>query len=140
ALLALNFQRAEALTSVVQTIVTVVVVIGSAPFGLVPATAAYAGRPIALLPLPALLLRWKGGVSIGTVLRAQGPVLLIAATMGAAVWLMRLVLEPLLNSVVLLGVLGIFGAIVYAVLVFKFLPESAAPYRRLLRLPASVAN
>ena len=59
ALLALNQQRAEALTSVVQTVVTVVVVVASAPFGLIPATAAYAGRPIALLPLPALLLRWR---------------------------------------------------------------------------------
>jgi O-antigen/teichoic acid export membrane protein len=135
ALLAMNLQRAEALTSVVQTLVTVVVVIASAPFGLIPATAAYAGRPIALLPLPALLLRWKSGVPIGTVLQAQVPVLLIAAAMGAAVWLLRVVLEPLLNSVVLLGVLGVFGAIVYTALVFKFLPESAAPYRRLLRLP-----
>jgi O-antigen/teichoic acid export membrane protein len=136
ALLALNQQRAEALTSVVQTIFTVVVVVASAPFGLIPATAAYAGRPIVLLPLPVLLLRWKGAVPVRAVLQAQMPVLLIASVMGATVWILRLVLEPLLNSVVLLGVLGIFGTVVYAGLVFKFLPESAAPYRRLLRLPA----
>jgi O-antigen/teichoic acid export membrane protein len=136
ALLALNLQRAEALTSVVQTVVTVVVVILSAPFGLVPATAAYAGRPIFLLPLPVALLRWKGGVPANTVLRAQMPVLLIASSMGAAVWLLRIALEPLLNSVVLLGLLGISGAVIYAAAVFRFLPESAAPYRRFLRLPA----
>jgi O-antigen/teichoic acid export membrane protein len=124
ALLALNLQRAEALTSVVQTLVTVVVVIVSAPFGLVPATAAYAGRPIFLLPLPALLLRWKSGVPVGTVLQAQGPVLLIASVMGAVVWALRLALEPFLNSLVLLGVLVACGGIVYAGLVLKFLPAS----------------
>jgi hypothetical protein len=50
--------------------------------------------------------------------------------------LLRIALEPLLNSVVLLGLLGISGAVIYAALVFRFLPESAAPYRRFLRLPA----
>jgi O-antigen/teichoic acid export membrane protein len=136
ALLALNLQRAEAVTSVVQTLVTVAVVLVSAPFGLIPATAAYAGRPIFLLPLPAALLRWKSGVPFSAILRAQVPVLLIAALMGAAVWIVRVALEPVLNSVILLGLLVACGGIVYAALLLKFLPESAAPYRRLLRLPA----
>ena len=140
ALLALNQQRAEALTSVVQTVITVIVVVGSAPFGLVPATAAYAGRPILLLPLPVALLARKGAVPASTVLRAQLPVLLIASLMGAAVWLLRLILEPLVNSVVLLGLLGVFGAVVYVGLVLKFLPDAAAPYRHFLRRRGPAAS
>jgi len=123
ALLALNQQKAEALTSIIQTAVTVVVVMVSAPFGLVPATAAYAARPIALLPLPALLLRWKGGVPVSAVLQAQLPVLLIASVMGIVVWLLRVSLEPFLNSVVLLALLVVCGGAVYAALLFKFLAE-----------------
>jgi len=133
ALLALNQQKAEALTSIIQTAVTVAVVMVSAPYGLVAATAAYAARPIALLPLPALLLRWKGGVPVSAVLQAQLPVLLIASVMGAVVWLLRVSLEPYLNSVVLLGLLVVCGGAVYAALLLKFLPEAAAPYRRFLR-------
>lgn len=136
ALLALNFQRAEALTSVVQTVATVAVVVASAPFGLIPATAAYAGRPILLLPLPAVLLRRKSGVPARAILQAQLPVLSIAMLMGAAVWILRVSLEPLLNSVVLLGLLVACGGIVYGGLLCRFLPESAAPYRRILRRPA----
>jgi hypothetical protein len=63
-------------------------------------------------------------VPVSTVLQAQGPVLLIASVMGAAVWALRLALEPFLNSVVLLGVLVACGGIVYAGLVLKFLPAS----------------
>jgi O-antigen/teichoic acid export membrane protein len=133
ALLALNQQKVEALTSVVQTLVTVVVVLVSAPFGVIPTTAAYAGRPFLLLPLPVALLRWKGAVPASLVLKAQLPVLSIAAVMGAIVWVLRVSLEPFLNSVVLLGLLVVCGAVVYAALVLRFLPESAAPYRRWLR-------
>jgi O-antigen/teichoic acid export membrane protein len=133
ALLALNQQKVEALTSVAQTVVTVAVVVVSAPLGLIPATAAYAGRPILLLPLPVTLLSWKGGVPASAVLRAQLPVLSIALVMGIIVWILRVSLEPFLNSVVLLGLLVVCGAVVYAALLLKFLPESAAPYRRFLR-------
>jgi O-antigen/teichoic acid export membrane protein len=135
ALLAMNFQRAEALTAIVQTVVTVATVMVSAPFGLVPATAAYSGRPIALLPLPVLLLRNRCAVPVRTILQAQLPVLLIASIMGAVVWVLRISLEPFLDGVLLLGVLVAAGALIYALLLLKFLPESAAPYRRLLRLP-----
>jgi O-antigen/teichoic acid export membrane protein len=133
ALLALNQQKVEALTSVVQTAVTVVVILVTAPLGLVPATAAFAARPILLLPLPVALLRWKGGVPASLVLKAQLPVLGLAAAMGAIVWILRVGLEPFLNSIVLLGLLVVTGAVVYAALLLKFLPEAAAPYRRFLR-------
>src|SRR5262249_54980950 len=133
ALLALNQQRLEALTSVVQTVVSVAVVMLSAPFGLVPATAAYAARPVFLFPLPLGLLRWKAAVPARLVLSAQLPVLGIASVMGAVLWILRVSLEPFLNSVVLLGLLVVCGGLVYAALLFRFLPESAPPYRRLLR-------
>ncbi len=137
-LMAQNFQKADALTAVVQTALTVLVVVVSAPFGLVIATAAFAGRPIVLLPLPAVLLRDKCAVPVRTIVRAQMPVLLISAAMGAVVWLLRIALEPYLNGVGLLALLVACGAGVYVLLLLRFLPDSAAPYRRILGLTPQV--
>jgi O-antigen/teichoic acid export membrane protein len=139
ALLALNLQFSEAALSIAQTIITVASVLLFAPFGLIPATAAIAFRPYLLLPVSTGLLQVKADVSWRSVTRTQAPVLCAALVMGAAVVLLRLWLQPLMNSVVLLAVLVAVGGAVYVALIAMLLPAYVQEFtaRMLSRLRPS---
>lgn len=126
-LLGLNRQSAQALISTVQTVTTVIAVWLFAPFGLVPASAAIAARPLAMLPLPLILGRRYGGLSWQRLLGCQAPVLAAAATMGAVVLLLQALLTPVLASIPRLLLLTVTGALVYAGLIRLLLPEFALP-------------
>jgi O-antigen/teichoic acid export membrane protein len=121
-LLALNHQSTEAMTTVVQTALTVVVVLAFAPLGLIAASAAYAARPLLLLPLPARLVQLKCHVSARLLFDAQRPAFIASALMGIAVTALRLGLEPLLRGIVLLPLLVGVGAAVYAGLLWMLSP------------------
>jgi O-antigen/teichoic acid export membrane protein len=122
-LLALNHQSTEAMTTVVQTALTVVVVLVFAPLGIIAASAAYAARPLLLLPLPARLVQLKCHVSARLLFDAQRPAFIAATLMGIAVSALRFGLEPLLRGIVLLPVLVIVGGAVYAVLLSMLSPS-----------------
>ena len=122
-LLASNCQPAEALMSVVQTIITVIAVLVFAPLGLLPATAAFAARPIALLPLAAKLVRDRCGVPAVLMFAAQRPAFLAAGVMGVAVTALRLCAEPYLRGVFLLPLLVAFGAAVYGAMMWLLIPD-----------------
>jgi O-antigen/teichoic acid export membrane protein len=128
ALLALNLQFSEAALSVAQTITTVASVLLFAPFGLIPATVAIAGRPYLLLALPTALLQKRTGVSWRSVYAAQLPVLTAAAAMGAAVVLLQRLLQPLLGSVLLLVILVAAGAGIYGALITLLVPGYVRDY------------
>jgi O-antigen/teichoic acid export membrane protein len=124
-LMALNFPFSEALSTAVQSVVTVVVVLVFAPLGLLWATAAFSARPLILLPLPALLLRFKCTLPVRPLFSAQVPALAAALTMGTVVTLLRLALEPMLRSVQLLPLLVVVGAVSYAGAIALLLPSFA---------------
>lgn len=137
ALLAMNRQSLIAVNSTVQAIATVVVVAIFAPFGLTPATAAIALRPLATATIPMVYARRHCGISATKVLRAQVPLILAALGMGAAVWTMSHLLAPHLRAGVLLVALIAVGAIVYALLLAVFAPQIAARYRERLGFRAT---
>jgi O-antigen/teichoic acid export membrane protein len=122
-LMALNFQSAEALMSIVQTIITLAAVFVFAPFGLLPATAAFAARPLASLPLTARLLRTKCGVHARLLFDAQKPALIAAAIMGVGVSVLRISAEPFLSSIVLLPLLIVGGGVLYTAVIWLLLPD-----------------
>ncbi len=124
-LMALNLPFSEALSTAIQSLVTVIVVLVFAPLGLLWSTAAFAARPLVLLPLPALLLRFKCALPARPLFTAQVPALLAALVMGAAVTALRLVLEPMLSPVVLLPLLVVAGAALYAGAIALLLPNVA---------------
>ncbi len=132
-LLAMNFQRAEAVVSVAQTIATLAAVAASAPYGLVPASVAIAARPFLLLPLSVWLLRRRCGIPLAAVFLPQWPALAASLIMGGCVWTLRLVLEPVVRDLVALPLLVLAGAAVYGVLVKLTMPEVVAHFRD--RLP-----
>ena len=134
-LLAMNLQPAEALMSLAQTLLTVAVVFAFGPYGINIASAAFAARPLILLPLPLVLLKRKCAVSPWVVLRAQQPAFIASCLMGAVVTVLRLALEPAVRDVILLPLLIAVGAAVYASLIALLLPEVAARYLALLPLP-----
>jgi len=133
ALLAMNFQRSEALVSVAQTVATVVVVAVCAPFGLLAATIGVAARPLLMLPLSVFLLKRSSAIPAAALFAPQGPALAASLTMGAAVWLLRLALEPLVKDAVALPILIVVGAAVYGMLVRLSMPIVVAEY--ISRLP-----
>ncbi len=134
ALLAMNFQAAEAMISIAQTLLTLVVVFGFGPFGINIATAAFAARPLVLMPLPMLLLQKKCAVSARKLLRAQRPAFVASCIMGVAVTGLRIGLEPRIGSVVLLPLLVVVGAAIYASMIAAMLPQMAARYLKVLPL------
>jgi O-antigen/teichoic acid export membrane protein len=121
-LLAGNFQSAEALLSIVQTVITVAAVLIFAPLGLLPATAAFAARPLVTLPLPVRLVRIKAAVPARVLLDAQKPALIAATLMGVGVTAVRVALEPYLRSILLLPLLVAVGAAIYGFVISLLLP------------------
>jgi O-antigen/teichoic acid export membrane protein len=122
-LLAFNRQSSEAKLSLVQTIVTVLLVVAFAPFGLIAATAAFALRPLLSLPLSVRVVRKQCGVPARSFYEAQRPALTAAAIMGVVVTGVRLGLQPWLPSVLLLPLLVALGAGCYALLMSVLMPD-----------------
>jgi PST family polysaccharide transporter len=137
ALLGMNRQSLVAVNATVQTLATVIVVFIFAPLGLVAATAAIALRPLATAVIPMAFTRRHFRLSVGTVLRAQGPVFLAAVIMGLVVLALEFTLAAHLGSGVLLTLLISAGVLSYATLIVLLEPDLAAPYlERLPRLAA----
>jgi hypothetical protein len=128
ALLAMNFQAAEAMISIAQTLLTLAVVFVFGPFGINIATAAFAARPLVLMPLPIMLLKKKCGISPSKLLRAQRPAFIAACTMGVVVTGLRIGLEPMISSVILLPLLMVVGAAIYTSMIAVMLPQMTARY------------
>jgi O-antigen/teichoic acid export membrane protein len=127
-LLACNFQKAEAVGSVVQTLTTVVATLIAAPFGITVAAAVIGGRPFATIPVPVMLLKRKAGLSPRVILGAQLPALAAALGMGAGVWLLQLETAPRLGGVAELLLLVAAGAALYALLIVLLMPGFAAQF------------
>jgi len=134
-LLATNRQSTEALVSTAQTLSAVVVVLATAPFGLVAAAAALALRPLLILPMPLTILQRKCGVPVAAILSEQAGPLLSALCMGAGVSLLGPVLERILSGVPLLLALLAFGAASYVGLLLLLRPELGAGIGRALLQP-----
>ena len=128
ALLALNFQRTEAVVSVAQTLATIVAVAVCAPFGLLTAAIGIAARPFVLLPLSVGLLKRYCGIPPAAVFRPQWPALAASLVMGACVWLLRIALEPLTSEAVALPILVVAGAGIYVALVGLTMPTVVAHF------------
>ncbi len=122
-LMAMNLQSSEALMSILQTVVTLIVVFVFAPLGLIPATAAFAARPLLLLPLPARLLASKCGISGRAIFEAQRPALIAAALMGIGVTGLRIGLQPYVSNVALLPALVAAGAAIYCAMISLLRPD-----------------
>ena len=129
-LLALNFQVAEAIASIVQTVTTVLVVLVCAPFGITVASAAIAGRPFLLLPVPLELLKRRCGVLNRDILGPQVPALIASVTMGAGVWLLRVQIEPHLGNMLVLAILIAAGAALYGLMIAVLMPTLTAQFLR----------
>jgi O-antigen/teichoic acid export membrane protein len=121
-LLAMNQQSSEARMSILQTAVTLIVVLLFAPLGLIPATAAFAARPLLLLPIPARLLATKCGISGRAIFESQRPALIAAGLMGIGVTALRIPLEPHVPNGVLLPLLVAAGATIYCAMISTLLP------------------
>jgi teichuronic acid exporter len=136
-LLALNFQRADAAVSLIQTILTVLLVLVAAPFGVTMAAAAMAARSWLLVPICAMLLRKKCGIPTWSILRAQQGTLLAALGMGISVWGLRLLLGSALNDVLTLSILVLAGGVVYAYLISVLQPDMATEFAKKFGFPSA---
>jgi len=133
ALLAMNFQRSEALVSIAQTVTTVLAVAICAPFGVLAASVAIAARPYLLLPLSVWLLRRRCGIPAAGIFRPQLPALAASLVMGVCVTLLRLTLVGVVSDAVALPLLVVGGGIVYAVMITITMPQMVAQF--VTRLP-----
>lgn len=127
-LLALNFQRAEAVVSIAQTLLTVVLVLVFAPFGLTVASVGIAARPFLLMPLSVDLLKRKCSIPPSTVFLAQYPALGASVAMGVCVWLLRLALAGKVSDGVALPILVAAGAGFYVLMVVGMMPSVVAQF------------
>jgi PST family polysaccharide transporter len=128
ALLAMNFQRKEAMVSIAQTLVTVLAVVACAPFGLLAASIGIAARPFVLLPLSVGLLKRYCAIPASTIFLPQWPPLAASLVMGACVWLLRTALEPWVADAVALPLLVLAGTAVYALMVRLTMPTVVARF------------
>ena len=129
-LLACNYQKAEAVGSVVQTLTTVVVTLIAAPFGITVAAAVIGGRPFATMPLPVMLLKRKTGLSPRVILGAQWPALAASAGMGVGVWLLQHETAARLSAVTELLLLVTAGAGLYVLMIALLMPGFATQFIR----------
>ena len=128
ALLAMNFQRQEAMVSIAQTAVTVLAVVACAPFGLLATSIGIAARAFVLLPLSVGLLKHYCAISASTIFRPQWPPLAASLIMGACVWALRTVLEGTVADIVALPLLILAGAAVYTLMVRLTMPIVVARF------------
>jgi len=127
-LLACNFQKAEAVGSIVQTLTTVVAVLIAAPFGITVAAAVIGGRPAATIAVPVTLLKRKCGLSPRVILGAQLPALTAALVMGVGVWFLQLETAPFVSGIAELLLLTVAGAGLYALMIVLLMPGFAARF------------
>jgi O-antigen/teichoic acid export membrane protein len=132
-LLAMNYQKSEAVVSVVQTVATLAAVVACAPFGLLAASIGIAARPFVLLPLSLRLLKRNCAVSSSAMFAPQWPALASSLVMGALVSMLRLWLEPWVKDAVALPILILAGAAIYLVMVRLTMPTVVAHFMN--RLP-----
>jgi teichuronic acid exporter len=140
ALLGVNRQSAIAINATAQAITLTIVSAVFAPFGLLAATAAIACRPLLTSVFPVVFAQRYCGIAPKGVALAQLPALLAACATGAAVFGLKLLLEPYVSTVPLLVLLVLAGAVVYGALISRLMPEFAAQFTaripaRLRRLP-----
>jgi O-antigen/teichoic acid export membrane protein len=128
ALLAMNFQRKEAMVSIAQTAVTVLAVAACAPLGLLAASIAIAARPFVLLPLSVGLMRRYCAIPAATIFRPQWPPLAASLIMGACVGALRMALEGRVADIVALPLLVLAGTAVYALMVRLTMPAVVAQF------------
>ena len=132
-LMALNFQRTEALLAVADSVATVALVAVAAPYGLLIATGAYAFRPFGTLPLAAHLARANCGIAARTVLSPQMPALVAASAMGALVWTLGEYLQSRTSGSMVLLLQILSGILSYALFNLMLSPKAAsAPAKALL--------
>ncbi len=124
-LMALNHQKTEALLAIVDTVATVVLVLLAAPFGLLVATAAFASRPFAVLPLNLRFASTQCGLGARLILMPQIPALAAASSMGALVWLVGRFLQPSISAVGVLATQIAVGVMSYTLLCCLLLPAAA---------------
>lgn len=134
ALLGANRQSSIAINATAQTIALTLVSLIFAPFGLYPATAAIATRPLVTSVFPVVFAQRYCGIEPKRVLTAQLPALLAACITGAVTFAVQWVLMPYMSAVVLLAVLVVVGGTAYAVLAMLLLPDFAAQFSA--KLPA----
>jgi len=128
ALLGANRQSAIAINATAQTLALTLASLIFAPFGLYPATAAIATRPLITSVFPLAFARRYCNIEPKRVLAAQLPALLAACTTGAIVFAAQWLLRPAMNAVVLLPILVLIGGVTYALLAIRLLPDFAAQF------------
>jgi len=122
-LLALNRQKWEAGMSIVQTVSALLVLAGSAPFGLNAVSVAVAVRAAVLLPWPIIILRRHCGLRVGDILLPQLPPLVASALMGMVVLLLMSELNAAhITNMHELFILTAAGAVCYAIVLAIFRP------------------
>jgi hypothetical protein len=126
ALLGMNRQSSIAINATAQTCTLLLVSVVFAPFGLYPATAAIACRPLLTATIPVIFARRYGGIAAKGVLLAQAPALLAACATGALLFGLKRVLTPYAGSMTLLVGLAVAGVVTYGALIGLLLPDFAA--------------
>jgi O-antigen/teichoic acid export membrane protein len=126
ALLGMNRQSSIAINATAQTCTLLLVSVVFAPFGLYPATAAIACRPLLTATIPVIFARRYGGIAAKGVLLAQAPALLAACATGALLFGLKSVLTPYAGSMTLLVGLAVAGVVTYGALIGLLLPDFAA--------------
>ncbi len=135
-LLALNRQKAEAVVSIGQTAITVLMVVACAPYGLLATAVGIAARPLFLMPLTMRLLGRYAAISPKAIFLPQWRALAASLVMGACVWALRISLDGVLSAALTLPLLIVAGAVVYLGLVRLTMPSVITQF--LGRVPGGV--
>ena len=125
-LLALNRQNLEAAICAIQSVGVVVAVAASARFGLVTAAAVLAAAPLAMLPLPILVMHRQCDLSLRDTILPQVPAFAAACVMGVAILLLRVRLDGAVTSSTELAILIVVGGTFYAILIAFMTPRRTA--------------
>jgi O-antigen/teichoic acid export membrane protein len=123
-LMALNRQGSEALASTVMALTIALAAWIAAPFGLTAVAIGLLARSLAILPLPALLLR-RCGISVRTLVSSQLAALLGALLLATALLLMRWQLVPRLGNALALMIMVIFSTLAYLAMLKRLVPASS---------------
>lgn len=125
-LLATRHQHTELKISTAQTLSVLLAAALAAPLGLIAASLALALRPLGMVPLPLALVERRCGIPARQIAMAQAPALAASVLMAGGVVLLGGWLGHYCNGVYLLTMLGMFGAVSYAGMMWWMLPEAGA--------------
>jgi O-antigen/teichoic acid export membrane protein len=131
--LALNQQRSEALSSILQTVTILLTVVIFGAYGLIVVAIALAIRPVLLLPVETTLVQMRCRVPARVFLSSQGPALWAAAGSGLVLLFVRDSIDSTLGSRLALVTLAAAGLAIYLMLLTIMAPQTL---RQLLK-PAS---